>query len=191
MQRVFSRGEDPYGYLSRPYERSRLVAMEEALGDRRYQRALEVGCAEGAFTERLAPRAGLVTALDISPTALERARGRLKGRSGVEFAEADLRAWSPSTDEGYDLIILGDLLYYLDKPLVRSAFEGTFKRLASWLRPGGRLILAHAFAGSQELLHRQGFRERFERQGLKLVSEKVVGPAEAVVQCLLSVLERS
>jgi SAM-dependent methyltransferase len=189
MQRVFSRRTDPFSYDGgSAYETERLAAMERALEGRAYAQALEVGCAEGAFTERLAKAARKVTALDISAIALGRARKRLASSSQVEFIEADVRGWSPPAAGRFDLVVLGDVLYYVDKPLVRAAFEELFGRVASWLEPGGRLILAHGFAGPQELAHRRGFRERFERGGLKLLSEAPVGPQSGPVRCLISVL---
>ena len=54
MDRVFSRGRDPYHYKDSPYELGRLAGMREALGEGRLRRVLEVGSAEGAFTEYLA-----------------------------------------------------------------------------------------------------------------------------------------
>lgn len=192
MNRVFSRGEDPYRYRSSPYELARLEAMSGALGARSWREALEVGCAEGAFTERLASRTGRLTAIDISSVALSRARGRLApGR--VEFVETDIRDWSAPEGVRYDLIVLGDVLYYLDKPMVAEAFEETFRRVEGWLAPGGRLVLAHGFAGPIELAHRRGFRERFEVLGLRLSDERIVagGEASGGVSCLLSVLEKT
>lgn len=188
MDRVFSRGQDPFKYGSSPYEMARLEAMQAALGPSRYGVAVEVGCAEGDFTEKLALRADRLLAVDISRVALERARLRLKDRSGVEFFEADMREWSPPG--ACDLVVLGDVLYYMDKPMVRDEFEAVFLRIKSWLAPGARLVLAHGFAGPQEHAHRRGFRERFERLGLRLESETVVGEGttDSVVRCLLSVL---
>lgn len=188
MDRVFSRGQDPFKYGSSPYETARLDAMQAALGLARCDAAVEVGCAEGDFTVRLAERAGKVLAVDISPVALERARRRLKDRPSVEFFEADMRQWNPSGPCG--LVVLGDVLYYMDKPMVRDEFEAVFPRVRAWLAPGGRLVLAHGFAGPIELAHRRGFRERFELLGLSLESETVVGEGvtDSPVRCLLSVL---
>ncbi len=189
MERVFSRREDPYGYRELPYERARLAAMGSAIEGRRYRRALEVGCAEGAFTGRLARAAERVTALDVSRVALKRAR-RLVASARVEFVAADVRDWSPPPGSRYDLIVLGDVLYYLDKPLVRGRFEKTLSRLAGWLAPGGRMLLAHGFAGKEERRHREGFRASLEEQGLRLVSESVAeGPSPGPVACLVSLLE--
>jgi SAM-dependent methyltransferase len=191
MDRVFSRGADPYHYAENAYELKRLSSMAAVLDGRRYRAGLEVGCAEGLFTERLAPRCESLIALDISEVALERARERLRRHSHVRFACADVRAWSAG-DRKFDLIVLGDVLYYLDKPMVREQFEQAFPRLVSWLSPGGRLVLAHGFAGDQERAHREGFTRRFEALGLKRSAETVVSPDEPqnAVRCLLAVLDR-
>src|SRR5206468_1016482 len=113
MERVFSRGEDPFHYRQSTYEAARLSAMEAALGGRRYERALEVGCAEGDFTDKLLSAAAHVTALDISPTAIGRLKERLRGKA-VAFVTTDLRDWTPPPGQSFDLIVLGDVLYYLD-----------------------------------------------------------------------------
>lgn len=189
MDRVFGRGPDPYGYGSVEYEKGRLDAMEAALKGRRYSSALEVGAAEGAFTLRLASLAERVTGLELSPVALTRAREALRSSPGAALEEADVRTWEPAGR--FDLIVCGDVLYYLDKPLVKDEFEAVFPRIAGWLAPGGRLLLAHGFADDRERGIRQGYRERFERLGLCLVSETAAGEARKPgdVRCLLSLLE--
>jgi len=191
MDRVFGRREDPFSYRRSSYEQARLDAMAEVVSGRQWRSALEVGCAEGDFTERLCEAAERVTALDISPVALARARRRLSG-AAVEFVEADMRQWSPPAGMRYELMILADVLYYLDKPMVRPRFERLFQELAGWLEPGGRLLLAHGFAGDLERAHRRGFRERFERLGLRLIKEEVVGAGLSAgpVACLVSVLDK-
>lgn len=190
MDRVFGRGADPYRYADSPYERARLAAMRAALGERRYRHALEVGSAEGAFTRLLAGAAERVTGLELSPVAAVRARAALAGRAGVTIVEADLRAWEPPGS--FDALIFGDVLYYMDKPLVRDQFETVFPRAAGWVEPGGIVLLAHGFAGEAERALRRGYRERFERAGLKLVDERVIGAAksDADVCCLLSLLTK-
>ena len=187
MNRQFGKRPDPFGYTTTPYEAARLEAMDKALGAIPLGAALEVGCAEGHFTEKLAKRAARVIALDISAVALERARKR----APAAFIEADLMTWDPGLFAPFDAIVLGDVLYYLDRPGVAAEFDALFPRVASWLKPGGRLILAHGYAGDKEVVHRRFFRERFEAAGLKLVSEgPVPGADRGGVRCLLSVLQK-
>ncbi len=192
MNRVFSRGKDPYRYNENPYERSRLEGMAAALGGRSFKNALEVGSAEGVFTRELSRMAAKITGLELSPVALARARQAFEGSAKVFFLEADVRIWEPEDGRNFDLIVLGDVLYYMDKPLVREEFERVFKRLAGWVEPDGLLLLAHGFAGDAERALRQGYRERFEALGLTLVSETVIGRAvkEGDVCCLVSLLQR-
>lgn len=185
MDRQFGRREDPFGYGSAPYEKARLEAMEAAL-PARLESALECGCAEGHFTARLAARAGRVTSVDISSIALARAKARTPQ---ARYQEGDLLTWTPGEDGPYDAVIVGDVLYYLDRPGVAAEFDAFFGRAASWLRPRGRLILAHGFAGPKEEAHRRSFRERFEIAGLRLVSETTLDSERGGVRCLLSVLE--
>lgn len=186
MNRQFGKRPDPFGYAAEPYEVARLEAMDRALDGLTLTAVLEAGCAEGHFTERLSRSAASVTALDISAVAMARARERAPK---AEFVEADLMSWEPGRT--FDAIVLGDVLYYLDKPGVAAEFAALFPRVAGWLKPGGRILLAHGFMGDAELAKRRAFRERFEAAGLRLVSEKALDAARGQgVRCLLSVLEK-
>lgn len=187
MNRQFGKREDPFSYASTPYEAARLAAMDAALGPAALGPVLEVGCAEGHFTERLTGRSSRVLALDISAVALERARRRAPRAA---FIEADLMTWEPGAEGPFDAIVIGDVLYYLDRPGVSAEFAALFPRIASWLRPGGRLLLAHGFSSDTERAHRRAFRERFERAGLRLLSESVPEADRGGVRCLLSALEK-
>ena len=186
MNRQFGKREDPFSYATTPYEAARLEAMDKALGTGTLGTVLEVGCAEGHFTEKLAKRAKRVIALDISTVALERARRR----APAAFIEADLMTWDPGVFAPFDAIVLGDVLYYLDRPGVTEEFTALFARVASWLRPGGRLLLAHGYAGDKEFVHRRFFRERFETAGLQLIEEASLDASRGGVRCLLSVLRK-
>ena len=186
LNRQFRRREDPFSYSREPYELQRFAAMDDALGPQRLGEVLECGCAEGHFTERLARRADRLTALDISPIALARARARVPS---ARFLEADLLTW-PGPESPVDTLVVSEVLYYLDRPGVAPEFAALFPRAAGWLRPGGRLLLTHAFAGEKEFQHRRSFRERFEAAGLGLVRERILSGQRGGVRCLLSVLER-
>lgn len=190
MDRVFGRGADPYRYDASPYERARLDGMEAALKGRRYKKSLEVGAAEGHFTRRLAGLSDSVVSLELSAVALERARAAVRGLP-VEFHETDVRSWN-GRGGPFDCVVLGEVLYYLDKPLVQAEFEEALGRMAGWVAPGGRLLLAHGFADAAERARREFYRQRFEARGFKLVSESVVSAKDGDItpSSLLSLLER-
>jgi len=187
MNRQFGKREDPFSYSTDPYETSRLDALEGALGPGPAGRVLELGCAEGHLTQRLARHAASVTSVDISAVAIERARLRAPSAA---FFEGDILTWAPSGPAAFDVVVVAEVLYYLDRAGVAAEFEELFPRIAGWIRPGGRLLMSHAFAGDAELAHRRSFRERFERAGLRLVSETIPAADRGGVRCLLSTLEK-
>lgn len=187
LNRQFGKREDPFAYSSEPYEIARLDALEAALGPAPLGRVLEAACAEGHFTEKLARKGADITALDISAVAIERARRRAPKAA---FIVADLLTWEPGVEAPFDAIVVAEVLYYLDRRGVKAEFEALFPRISGWLKPGGRLVMTHAFAGEAELAHRRSFRERFERAGLRLASESISGLDRGGVRWLLSALEK-
>jgi 2-polyprenyl-3-methyl-5-hydroxy-6-metoxy-1,4-benzoquinol methylase len=76
------------------------------------RRVLEVGCGEGAMTERLArvyPSAS-ITAIDICPTI-----GRLYGgpRECVQFLQRTIAEIAASHPASFDLVILADVIHHV------------------------------------------------------------------------------
>ena len=80
---------DPWGYSSwaSGFTEQKIQTAIEMVSEfgRNFERALEIGCAQGAMTERLAPLCKELLAVDFVPVALERARARCRG-SNVSFA---------------------------------------------------------------------------------------------------------
>jgi SAM-dependent methyltransferase len=128
---------DPWNYTS-PYETKKYEQTFSLLSGK-YGRVLEVGCAEGLFTERLAVIADKLVAVDISQVALSRAMERLAGSSNVEFRHADI--FNEEIVGEYDLIVCSEIFYYV--PDV-GALRAVLGRLLRALRPGGHLVMAHA-----------------------------------------------
>ena len=75
FDRLWTEG-DPWDLETSPLDQERYRRQLDLVGDRRYGRVLEVGCAAGAFTERLVTVADSVVALDIADAAVEAARAR-------------------------------------------------------------------------------------------------------------------
>lgn len=128
---------DPWGFESRPYERAKYDATLAALPAQRYRSALEVGCANGVLTERLAGRCDALLGMDIVEKALLRAQQRCGHLENVRFARSELPDEPPSGP--FDLVVLSEVLYYFD--------EGELARLAQRLVPqlagDATLLLVH------------------------------------------------
>lgn len=106
-------------------------------------RALELGCGEGGDALWLAEQGWQVTAVDISPTAIERGRMMAAERGladRIEWIAADLSDWAPTGS--FDLVTASFLQSPLE--LERGAI---LRRAADAVAPGGRLLLvSHAAA---------------------------------------------
>lgn len=136
-EEFYGREADPYGFDRKPYEIAKYDDLLAALGDRRFARGLEVGCAEGAFTERMAPLCAELVAVDISETALDRARRRLAGTRGIVLERRTLPFDFP--DGIFDLIVASDIINLWEPGTVDVGLA----RLMDRLRPGGLLVLLH------------------------------------------------
>ena len=101
-----------------------------------FANGLEIGCAEGWYTQALAERCKSLLAMDLSPTALARARSRREWPDRVRFAQFDLRR--ESLPGGFDLIVIAAVLEYMPNPLTLRRVR---QKLVDALRPGGYLMV--------------------------------------------------
>lgn len=102
--------------------------------------ALDLGCGEGADAIWLARRGWTVTGLDLSETALTRARlSAEKLGFAVEFDHADLAVWQASTT--YDLVTAT----FLHSPVPGFPRTAVLAQAAAAVAPGGHLlVVGHA-----------------------------------------------
>ena len=126
---------DPWSYDSE-YEAIKYEQTLALLPEGLFASALEIGCAEGHFTLRLAPRVGSLTAVDISTRALARAKERCCQLGNVTFQRLDLN--TSGVEGSFDLIVCSEVLYY-----VRDLREAV-ARILSHVRPGGFFLTTHA-----------------------------------------------
>lgn len=128
---------DPWNYGGSAYERQKYEDTLELIPAMRDGLGLELACAEGHFTTRLAERVGRLVATDISATALERARARAEAAGNVEFQQLDfMRQPIPGA---YDVIVCSEVLYYAGERL-----DAVAAAITRHLKPGGLLVMAHA-----------------------------------------------
>ena len=138
FESMFRSDPDPWGLESRAYEAAKHDRSIEALDGRRYRQALEVGCAGGMLTRRLADTCDRLLAIDVSPTALNRARQRCRDAPQVVFERLNFPQEDPGT-AGFDLLVLSEVAYYWsDEDLGRAA-----DWIAQGLVVGGDILLVH------------------------------------------------
>ncbi len=111
-------------------------ALIKAIGDGPFRAALDLGTGTGRMLELLAARSTRAIGVDTSPAMLSVARANLE-RSGLKNAhvrQGDIYAL-PVERDGYDVVVIHQVLHYLDDP-ARAIREAT-----RTLRPGGRLFV--------------------------------------------------
>jgi SAM-dependent methyltransferase len=134
---LYEHSDDPWSFATSDYERRKYAHTLSSLGAPRFERALEVGCSIGVFTELLARVTGRLLAIDVSERALDRARRRLHGRRGVRFAQVTFPEDLPAGH--WDLIICSEVLYYLDP----DSFALAADRLRMCLEAGSTVLAVH------------------------------------------------
>lgn len=132
---------DPWGLEHNAVEADKYAMTLELCGEGPFGRALEIGCGEGIFTKELVARCRVLVAVDISRTAVGRARRRLAGKPGVTVLAMTFPADFPAGE--FDLIVASDMLYYLSPEDIGFAAA----RIVDALAAGGRFVALH-WAGS-------------------------------------------
>jgi len=136
-ERNYGKGPDPFGFevADRAHvHHERIVA---ALAGRRYGRAFEAGCGEGALSQLLAPLCDELLAVDISQVAIDRARTRLADEPGVRFERGELPADLPAGP--FDLMVLSDVMCYWTRRQVADSVA----TIEAALAPGGVVLVTH------------------------------------------------
>jgi SAM-dependent methyltransferase len=136
--RRYARGSsDAWGYNDAPKHQGRAEWILGALPADRFANALEVGCAQGFLSRRLAGRAERLVACDISEAAIRQARESCAAFPGIAFHVADIRDGFPGAD--FDLCLFSDVLYYLS-PRENDAVLDEARRMTA---PGGFLVIVN------------------------------------------------
>ncbi|MFE9016179.1 class I SAM-dependent methyltransferase [Streptomyces cyaneofuscatus] len=134
---MYGSAEDPWSLTERWYERRKYDLTVAALPLPRYRRAFEPGCSVGELTRRLADRCDTVLACDRVESAVGTARRRTAALPNVSVHRMLLPEEWP--EGSFDLIVLSELLYYLDEMTLDTVLE----RTVSSLGPEGTLVTVH------------------------------------------------
>lgn len=140
FERVYARHANPWGVGVTAYERRKYRQTLAILAGQRFDHALELGCSIGVMTARLARQCERLLAVDVSRTALRRARLHCMGLHGVSFYRGHLpEAFPPMPPQSCDLIVISEMLYFLSPPdIARLAGACVHVR-----RPGAPIVLVN------------------------------------------------
>ncbi|MDF2231287.1 SAM-dependent methyltransferase [Albimonas sp. CAU 1670] len=164
LEAIYADGDDPWGFRSSPYEHARLGAVARALPRARYASALEIGCGNGELARRIAPRCDAYLGVDAVEAALEAARRAApSARFERLFVPAELPA-GPG-DAEHDLILLSEVLYFLDAPEIADLAAQIDRRwpqadilCCTWLGASGNALEGEAALALFTHASRRSFR---------------------------------
>ena len=142
--------QDPWDLATKWHDQRKYAVTAASLPRQRYRRCYEPGCSVGLLTRLLAERCDEVLAVDCVPEAVRTAAENLRNLDHVRVTEAMVPAELP--DGTFDLIVLGDLLYYLSTADLTALLDGLVARL----EPGGDIVSVH-FRNREDVGNYDGF----------------------------------
>ena len=154
------RVEDPW-HMGSQQERLRFSETNRVIRERlveHFDTLLEVGCGEGHQSEQLVSLCAHLTGIDVSPTAVERARKRVPSAT---FSAADLYAqpWAQERDR-FDLVTACEVIYYMrDRPKFLHTIDALGKAcIVTYFSPAARKVERDCLAmpGAQKTSFRFG-----------------------------------
>jgi trans-aconitate methyltransferase len=129
--------DDPWDLATKWHDQRKYAVTVASLPREHYRRCYEPGASIGLLTRLLAARCDEVLAVDAVESAVEQAREVVRDLPNVRVERALLPAQQP--DGSFDLIVVGDLLYYLSADDLTATLDG----LLEHLEPGGDLVSVH------------------------------------------------
>lgn len=112
-------------------------------------RILDLGCGPGLYLQMLARKGYPCSGVDFSPAAIDYARRQAREEMlTIDYACEDVRAFSPAGNYDFIMMTFGELNVFS-----RSEATQLIRRAASWLAPGGQMLIE---VHSWEEVRRQG-----------------------------------
>ena len=156
LDALYADTDDPWNFRTSDYEQAKYDATVAALPGPHFRHILEIGCGNGELARHLSARCDAYTGLDAVEVALEAARRAVpEGRFIQAYLPCDL------PDGAYDLLVLSEILYFLDGPGLGSLATQINARwpdaailCVTWLGPSGNPLQGaealHLFGAATE-----------------------------------------
>ncbi len=136
FEQLYARNDDPWSFRTSDYEREKYDRTLATL-NRRYARALEIGCSIGVMTRRLAERCDVLLGVDISARAVELAGIACRDLSNVTVMQCDVtRDYPPGP---FDFVVVSEVAYYWST----ADFADMRTQIFASLTPDGEVLAVH------------------------------------------------
>jgi SAM-dependent methyltransferase len=176
---------DPWQLDSSELDQRRYARQLELLAGRRYERALEIGCAAGAFTRKLAPLCDELVAIDISEHAIGRALEASDGTGGASYRVANVMEFDFEREGSWDLVVLAETSYYVGWLYPMFELGWLAHSLETATRPGGRCLLVDTISREDGIMSPwliRSYRDLFANVGYELESEETMRGTKETVE---------
>lgn len=118
LEKKYWESADPWHFRTSAYEQEKFAATRSALAREKYASAVELGCGNGALAEHLVPICESYVGIDGVERAVNAAR------QAVPEARFIQRLFPCALPAGaHDLIILSEILYFLDESDIGALAE--------------------------------------------------------------------
>jgi len=134
---VYRENNDPWNFESSTYEKDKYIATIQALPNKVYHNAFEIGCSIGVLSQMFAEKCEKLLAVDVANAPLIKARERLKDIPQVILKKMTVPNEFP--DETFDLVLMSEVGYYLSLP----DFKHLQQLITNHLEPNGQVLLIH------------------------------------------------
>lgn len=137
FQQLYAADDDPWRLKDTWCERHKRSTIRRALGERKLNVGLELGCGGGITTRDLAARFHRLIAIEGTPAAAALARREVADLDRVRIVEAVLPADLPV--RAFDAAVASEILYYLPADALRTVLLNVHRAL----KPGGVFVSAN------------------------------------------------
>lgn len=132
------------------------LSLLSELGIQPGDKVLDVACGTGVVTGHIHSFSNApVLGIDISANMIECAKDKFKGVDWASFIHQDLLMWD--TDEKFDKVVIYNAYPHFLDPKSLS------KKLASILKPNGKVAILHSLSREQLTAHHSGRAEAVSR----------------------------
>lgn len=148
-EKIYQDQEEPLDFswrASQVFQHDLAITTLKQFGKEHYTSALDIGCSQGQFTQRLQEIASKIIAIDLSKTAIEKAQkryGRNDSCNGNIIFEVGSLPYLNYNDNSYDLIVALEVLYYLKK----EEQERGLDEIRRIMRDDGHLLFSTVIRG--------------------------------------------